>query len=132
MQKVLPRSLSDHNVVSLSVGEKNQGPKPFKFFNYWTEESGFKELIHSTQKKLQTDADVSQTIWDKLRLLKFAIKDWYQQVGIGDPFRISQLEEDIEQTEKGLLVNQPDATTRDVLLKRKTSLWSFYRVEERS
>ena len=33
VQKVLPRSLSDHNMVSLNIDEVNWGPKPFKFFN---------------------------------------------------------------------------------------------------
>ena len=33
-QKVLPKSLSDHNAVLLANDEVNWGPKPFKFFNH--------------------------------------------------------------------------------------------------
>ena len=35
MQKVLSRSLSDHNPIYLTVNMVNWGPKPFRFFNHW-------------------------------------------------------------------------------------------------
>ena len=44
-------------------------------------------------------------VYGTFKLLKEAIKDWYQQIDVGDPFRISQLEEDIEIIDKCMLVN---------------------------
>ena len=34
IQTVLPKSLSDHNAVSLVDGARNWGPRSFKFFNH--------------------------------------------------------------------------------------------------
>ena len=73
-----------------------------------------------------------QSLWDKLRFLKGAIKDWYQRSNVGDPFRISQLEKEIERIDKGMLDCQSVDTMREVLTKKKTFLWSLYRAEERS
>ena len=41
MEKVLLRSLLDHNHVYLIKDVVNWGPKPFRFFNYWLDGDGF-------------------------------------------------------------------------------------------
>lgn len=33
--------LSDHSPIGLFIGVVNSGPKPFRFFNHWLEESSF-------------------------------------------------------------------------------------------
>ncbi|XVE69059.1 hypothetical protein DITRI_Ditri09bG0119200 [Diplodiscus trichospermus] len=38
VQKLCPRSISDHFPVSIGVESTNWGPRPFKFFNYWLED----------------------------------------------------------------------------------------------
>ncbi|XVF29836.1 hypothetical protein REPUB_Repub16aG0005200 [Reevesia pubescens] len=45
VQNLLPRSLSDHNSMCLSVEEIYWGPKPFRFFNHWLDMDGFHDLI---------------------------------------------------------------------------------------
>lgn len=38
----LQRAISDHSPALVTVGlEKNFGPKPFKFFNFWTDHEDF-------------------------------------------------------------------------------------------
>ena len=75
---------------------------------------------------------MSMNIWDKLKELKTLIKKWYQQKGAGDPFKISNLEEDIDREEKCLLQDRDNGSIRESLAKKKETLWAVYREEERS
>ena len=125
MLKVLPRSLSDHNVLLLIVDETNWGPGPFKFFNHWTDDNGFKELVHSSWMKFQNNGVASTNLCDKFKALKIVIKEWYQQEGVDDPFKISNLEEDTDRDEKHLLVDSNDVSIRESLGKKNSIMVSL-------
>ena len=114
------------------MDETNWGPRPFKFFNHWTEDKGFKELVQSYWMKFQRNRAVPSNLCDKFKALKTVIKEWYQQEGANDPFKISNTEEDIDRDEKRLLVDQNNVSIRESISKKKASLWSLYRTEERS
>ena len=104
-QKVLPRSLSDHNAILLADEGVNWGPKPFKFFNYWMEVKGFKEMLQTTWANIQENRTDANNIWDKFKKMKAIIKEWHQMIGARDSLKINQLEEEIEGLEKRLQVN---------------------------
>ena len=46
------------------------------------------------------DGPISNMFWDKLKKIKMAIKEWYKQRIVGDPFRISHLEKEIDRIKK--------------------------------
>ena len=69
-QHCLPRSLSDHNAVLLMAETTNWGPKPFKFFNHWTEDEEFGKLVQSSWDHFSRAENTHTNIWDKLRDLK--------------------------------------------------------------
>ena len=129
VQTILPKSLSDHNAVSLEDGARNWGPRSFKFFNHWVKEQGFNELIQSTWENFSLDRSVSSKFWDKLKKTKVAIKGWYKKLGVGDLFRISLLEEAIDRIEKKKQDNHHDDMLRAELVSKKASLWRLYRAK---
>ncbi|GMI79802.1 hypothetical protein HRI_001649500 [Hibiscus trionum] len=47
-QFCLPRSLSDHSPILLKVDKGARGPQPFKYFDYWADESSYFELVSYT------------------------------------------------------------------------------------
>ena len=59
IQSILRRSLSDHNTIFLTVDMMKWGPRPFKFFNHWTGEKGFNELIHFTWESYFSNGSIS-------------------------------------------------------------------------
>ncbi|XP_039043460.1 uncharacterized protein LOC120182600, partial [Hibiscus syriacus] len=53
IQKMLPKSLSDHNPVLLVEECNNWGPKPFRFYNYMLQEDGFVGAVESSLSNLR-------------------------------------------------------------------------------
>ncbi|XVF85700.1 hypothetical protein PTKIN_Ptkin17bG0137400 [Pterospermum kingtungense] len=45
VQNLGPRSLSDHNIISLESVDVDWGPIPFKFYNHWRDIEGFSEMV---------------------------------------------------------------------------------------
>ena len=100
LQKVLPKSISDHNAILLVENEVNWGPRPFKFFNHWMEMKGFQEMLLEAWDNLQVKGSVTENIWNKLKEIKVAITKWYRLEGTEDSLKISHLEDKIDRLEK--------------------------------
>ncbi|XVE88638.1 hypothetical protein DITRI_Ditri19aG0085600 [Diplodiscus trichospermus] len=62
VQKTWPRSLSDHHPISLREEVMNWGPRPFKFFNFWMEEPGFKEMVKKGWEEIELKWSGSEEI----------------------------------------------------------------------
>ncbi|XVF82160.1 hypothetical protein PTKIN_Ptkin16aG0022500 [Pterospermum kingtungense] len=99
VQKLGPRSLSDHNLISLEIEETDWGPVPFRFYNHWFEMKGFQEMVNRQWDSIQVRRGAEGDIRNKLRDLKLAIKGWYNRHGRMDPLKISALEEEIHNLE---------------------------------
>ena len=125
IQSILPRSLSNHHAISLAADITNWGPRPFKFFNHWTEVTGFNELVHSTWESSISTGSNSHMFWVKLKKMKVAIKEWCKQTDAGDPFKISHLEEEIDRIEKMKQANQLDNFPKEELVKKKDIVMVF-------
>ncbi|KAE8681880.1 hypothetical protein F3Y22_tig00111300pilonHSYRG00005 [Hibiscus syriacus] len=77
VQSMLPRSLSDHNPVSLEEKSFDWGPKPFRFFNYLLEEEGLELKINDLEFKAQTE-DLSQQDWGQLLQFRWTLWKFYR------------------------------------------------------
>ncbi|XVF10646.1 hypothetical protein REPUB_Repub07fG0200300 [Reevesia pubescens] len=126
-QKSLPRSLSDHNPIVLSVEDKDWGPKPFRFFNHWLDIEGFSDVVIN-----KWCVGGGLNLWHNLKNLKLAIKDWQKKKGLSNFSKIKSLEEEIEKLEEDWLMGVAEFGDRDNIAEKKKELWSLYKLEEKS
>ncbi|XP_022741900.1 uncharacterized protein LOC111293429 [Durio zibethinus] len=87
-QNVLPKSLSDHNPICLSVEDKNWGLKPFRLFSHWMGDAQFLEMFNNSWQAT-TDSSKAPGIFNRLKALKFIVKNWQQDYANKDAQRIS-------------------------------------------
>ncbi|XVF81380.1 hypothetical protein PTKIN_Ptkin15bG0150300 [Pterospermum kingtungense] len=69
-------------------------------------------------------------LWQKLRRVKRAIKEWYSTEGLLDPFQIAKLEEEIHVLEPSSRVDNSWTGIREEIISKKVVLWSILRKEE--
>ena len=76
--------------------------------------------------------DIPSNLWDKLKALKTEIKKWHQQKRAGDPYKISNLEVEIDREKNCRQFGLVNGCSWEMLAKMKDSLWELHRKEERS
>ncbi|KAL4377916.1 hypothetical protein GQ457_02G007720 [Hibiscus cannabinus] len=125
-QCLLSKSISDHNAIALIFDERNWGPKPFKFFNYYLDEEGFIEMVHSC---IQNNAGNKRSlgVFHLLKNVKGAIKDWNKSHCHSPGKSIKALEKEIH-----ILELEQQKGCKDSLLSRKlatlrSALWKELR-----
>ncbi|OMP03932.1 reverse transcriptase [Corchorus capsularis] len=126
-QKLKPKSLSDHNPVLLFVENVNWGPKLFKFFNHWFEMEGFQEMVANAW-----DNNSGGDLFQRFRLLKPKIKEWYKACGEADFRRIEMVEEQIHQLDLKIQQGENVESNREEMTQKRGEIWRLYRSAERS
>lgn len=72
----LSPGISDHSPIMLRFGAKeNAGPKPFKFFHFWTEHPEYLKLVERVWMEVQ-EGNPMAVLYKKLRNLKRHLKDF--------------------------------------------------------
>ncbi|KAL4385916.1 hypothetical protein GQ457_09G028800 [Hibiscus cannabinus] len=126
IQQVLPRGISDHNPISLSISAAQWGPKPFKWFDHWAENQQFSKIIRAS-----CGVSKGQGIMSVLRKCKSISKDWVADNRNKDPDSIQAIERKCNKIEieiaNGVEVSGKPAELR--VLRAK--LWKCLRIEER-
>ena len=112
-QVALLRGLSDHCSLQLSVDEENWGPRSLRMLKCWQVLSGYKLFIQDKWNSFQIEGWGGYVIREKLRLIKFAFKEWHSVHVKNIPgkidglkVRLSELDEKGE--EGGLSVEEID------------------------
>ncbi|XVF39103.1 hypothetical protein PTKIN_Ptkin01aG0008500 [Pterospermum kingtungense] len=71
VQNLGPRSLSDHNLISLESVEKDWGPIPFRFYNHWRGLKGFTEMIKFHWEAILNERGEKDSLWRQLIICKY-------------------------------------------------------------
>ncbi|KAE8673291.1 RNA helicase family protein isoform 2 [Hibiscus syriacus] len=129
IQKVLPKSLSDHNPILLNEDLKNWGPKPFRFFNYLLEEDGFNGVVQNAVYDLKRE-NARRGMPSILQGTKKAIKMWPNGNNMGISKQISELENRINDLELKSQGRGISAQEWGQLLSWRNDLWSLHGKEE--
>ena len=74
--RALPRYLSDHNPLLLTIDNKNYGSRPFRWYNSWVDKEGCSELISKTLKDFNMSGPPDLVLSKKLKLLRSVLRDW--------------------------------------------------------
>ncbi|KAL8481726.1 hypothetical protein ACS0TY_028027 [Phlomoides rotata] len=85
--------------VILKGGEgckKDCGPKPFKFFNQWTQHPSYKDLIETVWSSSNIRGWGGYVLKEKLKELKTELKTWSREIFNGMDRRIKEKKEEIE------------------------------------
>ncbi|XP_057452573.1 uncharacterized protein LOC130744401 [Lotus japonicus] len=75
-------NVSDHRAVTLSVGSRDFGPKPFSFFNHWLLEEGFKDFVEEWWSSTVVEGWSSFALMQKLKGLRTKIREWRSSKGV--------------------------------------------------
>lgn len=67
---------ADHCHVLLKARSLDFGPSPFKFFDQWLTEEGFKDMLKTVWKSLSPISLADVTLREKLKAAKNRIKEW--------------------------------------------------------
>ena len=76
VQSLLPRPVSDHNLILLDGSGVRRGLTPFRFENMWLKVNGFRELLSSNWGEIEMFGSASFKLVEKLKALKSLLKKW--------------------------------------------------------
>jgi exonuclease III len=73
------RGLSDHVPLMLVNEEVNWGPRPFRMLKCWSEFPGYSDFVREKWGSFQCQGWGGFVLKEKLKMLKFGLKEWHQQ-----------------------------------------------------
>ncbi|XP_076903259.1 uncharacterized protein LOC143558289 [Bidens hawaiensis] len=74
--RALPRNLSDHCPILLSLVNKNFGARPFRWFNSWLDRDGCEEMLVNALDRYQSVGSRDVTLSNKFRFLRNLVRNW--------------------------------------------------------
>ncbi|KAL4386887.1 hypothetical protein GQ457_09G026990 [Hibiscus cannabinus] len=123
---ILPKSISDHNPVCLSMVSSSWGPRPFKWFNFLADD---KDYVHCVEKVCSESSGVG--IGNILRNCKRVSKDWVSNFAGESKARIKEVEELCEGIERRIAAGIAVPSSVSELKEARGKLWALIRREER-
>ncbi|KAK2383075.1 hypothetical protein QL285_070564 [Trifolium repens] len=92
----LPREVSDHCPIILKYNHEDWGPRPFRFNNFWLENSKLVEIVESFWRSNNVEGWMGFALKEKLKGLKTILKAWHKEEYGGMEARIVEVVEDIK------------------------------------
>jgi len=114
------REVSDHCAIVVKEKVLDWGPKPFKLFDVWQNEQGFKQVVKSVWDKRESTGCRLETLKDKLKGLKTELKKWTREKCYKDKNRKLEVIQEIERLDQ----KDEDSGLEEVLRKRRVELLS--------
>ncbi|KAL8503272.1 hypothetical protein ACS0TY_022131 [Phlomoides rotata] len=90
------RTISDHRPIFLEEEQKDWGPKPFKMFNWWIKKKSFVDLVETKWSEYDFRGWTAYRFKEKLKALKFDIKQWSKNQTGDKEAEITLLTEEIQ------------------------------------
>ncbi|KAJ0765374.1 putative RNA-directed DNA polymerase [Helianthus annuus] len=97
--RALPRELSDHSPLLLTVSDSNYGAKPFKWFNSWLNREGCEDIVRDAWNKVSSEGPTDIVISKKLVAVKVALKNWWRELSKKEGAELECLKNDVRRLE---------------------------------
>jgi hypothetical protein len=126
----LPRDVSDHCPIILRYNDVDWGPRPFRFKNFWLENSSFKDMVSKVWEEQHFTGWMGHILKERLKGLKLEIKKWNTEVYGEVDLKIQKLRENIEELD---LRSERKGISDDEVLLRKgcfTELWKLLKSKD--
>nr|XP_043629901.1 uncharacterized protein LOC122601202 [Erigeron canadensis] len=78
--QALPRRLSDHNPIMLTIKELNFGPKPFRFFNSWLDRPECETTVNEALDSYAFNGPPDTKLMRKFKWIRQALKKWRDEL----------------------------------------------------
>ncbi|PWA97953.1 RNA-directed DNA polymerase, eukaryota, Reverse transcriptase zinc-binding domain protein [Artemisia annua] len=98
--RALPRGLSDHCPLLLSLEDSNYGAKPFRWFNSWLDREGCVDIVSNSLISCAFEGPADIVIIKKLNFLRGVLKEWWSSILKTEGEALANLKEDIEKFER--------------------------------
>lgn len=115
-QWALNRDVSDHCSIMLKQGKHDWGPKLFRFNNCWLGHPGVHKLVEKCWLENNFQGWKAFTLKEKLKLLKWELKNWNSEVFDDIDFRIHSIEK--ETSHLVLVAETVGLSEEEIVLRR--------------
>ncbi|GKU91023.1 hypothetical protein SLEP1_g4952 [Rubroshorea leprosula] len=122
---------ADHCPIMLKVHKTDWGPKPFKFFDAWLDDQGYRELILEVWNNEKIQGWAGFQLKEKLKTTKNALREWSRNFVEQVDAKINSSRVVIEQLD---LKGEQGQLTEEEINKRKEALldiWKNMNTKER-
>ncbi|KAL8554067.1 hypothetical protein ACS0TY_002332 [Phlomoides rotata] len=107
--------------IYLEEEQKNWGPKPFKLYNWWLKNKSFINLVESKWGEYEVRGWMAFKLKEKLKVLKFDIKQWSRTQSGNKETNISYMTEEIQKLDAiddTLGLEEEEIYDRNLLMKK--------------
>ena len=77
IQVALPRGLSDHCPLLLTIDEDNWGPKPLCMLKCWADITGYDDFVKEKWRSFQVQGWSGYILKEKLKKIKESLRSWH-------------------------------------------------------
>ncbi|PWA60030.1 RNA-directed DNA polymerase, eukaryota, Reverse transcriptase zinc-binding domain protein [Artemisia annua] len=110
--RALPRELSDHCPLLLTLVDSNFGAKPFRWFNSWLDRVGCEEEVIKVLEDHSYGGPPDIALNNKLKRLRDVLKSWLKKTQNKEAEDSKNMKEEIERIEK--LMEERDLEEEEV------------------
>ncbi|KAK8701461.1 hypothetical protein V6N13_019848 [Hibiscus sabdariffa] len=126
IQSLHPKSISDHNPISLSISKVSWGPRPFKWFAYLLDDKEYVDKVIE-----ECDLASGSGISSLLKICKCISKNWVsRKIGFSS-VSIREMEKKCAELEIKVTTDFQDLVACAERKAARRSLWEYIRREER-
>ncbi|KAK3224850.1 hypothetical protein Dsin_004712 [Dipteronia sinensis] len=128
-QKGLPKSVSDHNVITLGVSKVDWGPCPFRFYKTWLEDKDLMKSAMESWEGCKASGAVGWRIFSKLKAVKVKLKHLVT-VKNKELALVEIYEKQLQEIDRIAMVVGWTEELRKVRMDTLSNLWKEIRREE--
>ncbi|KAJ0910951.1 putative RNA-directed DNA polymerase [Helianthus annuus] len=98
--RALPKEMSDHTPLLLTLVDSNFGYKPFRWFNSWLEREGCQEVVTNALREGTFEGCPDVVIMNKLKAVRDAIRIWWAEVKQKEGEELESYKNDMQRLEQ--------------------------------